>query len=604
MTKVRLLAIVLAVLLVPALASAEARTISRAANGTPTYVQGDFGSLDLGKALDNSTAQLILHDALRNHFGAVGNEVMEVIGTHTDKVGGKHIRFQQTYNGLPVFGAQMLMNADSRGRIHTINGEFVPSSLLPISPALDAAAAFEAAGIKVDPLALAAPTLTYVLAPASGEAFLAWQTTVEYENAAGPQQDLVFADAIGGKEIARVPQILYARSLLTYDCNNSTNNCNSLISSSSNPINTGDAAADAAHNFAIATYDYYLANHGRDSIDDNGMTLRSRVPYSNNYNNAFWNGVEMTYGDGDGSTFIALSRDADVVAHELTHGVTERSSNLIYANESGALNEALSDIFGAMVDRQEGATGADIWLLGEDIYTPNIPGDGLRDMAFPSSVGDFDYYPTRYTGSQDNGGVHWNSGIANLAFVLLVEGGTHPAGVTSNNVPSIGFDKAADIFYYANTSCLTASSNFQAARNCTAAGALALYGATEEAAVQEAWDAVGVPGGGGPPPPAGDCPAGYSEYNSSISAGDPDQVTATFTASGSFHGLLICDGADLDLYLDRMRSNGSVRNTVASSTSAGCNEEINYSNNRNRRYRWRVSAYSGSTSFKLCVDPG
>ena len=111
-------------------------------------------------------------------------------------------------------------------------------------------------------------------------------------------------------------------------------------------------------------------------------------------------------------------------------------------------------------------------------------------------------------------------------------------------------------------------------------------------------DGSGGPGGGG------DCPAGYTEYTGSIAAGNPDQVTPTFRDSGSFNGILMCSGADLDLYLDRMRNNGNFRNTVASSTSVNCNEEINYSNNRTRNYRWRVSAYSGSADFTLCVDPG
>lgn len=608
MSSTRLIALVLAVLLVPALAGADGNVVSRSASGVPTFVQGDFGSLDVAKSMNDGAAKGAMHTIVRDHFGAVGNEEMEVIGVSADKLGASHVRFQQHFNGLPVYGAQMLMNVDKSGRVFSVTGDFVPSSKLPVVAEMGADKAFQTAlnGLKIAFITTTEPALSYVLAPATGQAHLAWQMTFEYENALGPQRDIVFADAMTGAMVARLPQHHYIRSLLTYDCNNSTSNCNSLASNSSNTINTGDAAIDAAHNFAIATYDYYLSNHGRDSIDDNGMTLRSRVHFGSNYNNAFWDGSQMTYGDGDGVTFIPLSQDADVVAHELTHGVTERSSNLIYANESGALNEALSDIFGAMVDRQEGATGADIWNLGEGIYTPNIPGDALRNMADPAEQGDRDYYPDRYTGSQDNGGVHTNSGIANLAYVLLVEGGTHPRGKTSINVTGIGFDKAADIFYYANTSCLTASSNFEAARNCTAAGAAALYGTAEVDAVHEAWDAVGVPGGPGnpPPPPTGDCPAGHTEYNSSISAGDPDQVTATFTASGTLHGLLICDGADLDLYLDRMRNNGNIRNTPASSTSAGCNEEITYSNNRNRKYQWRVNAYSGSTSFKLCVNPG
>lgn len=121
-----------------------------------------------------------------------------------------------------------------------------------------------------------------------------------------------------------------------------------------------------------------------------------------------------------------------------------------------------------MVDRQEGATGADIWKIGEDIYTPNTPGDALRVMSDPAAAGDYDWWPTRYTDTGDNGGVHTNSGIANLAFYLLAEGGTHPQGKSSVNVPGIGIDAAAAIFYKANVNCLTAGSNFASARYCTA----------------------------------------------------------------------------------------------------------------------------------------
>ena len=488
MKRISLLALI--ILLVPALAFA----------GQPQFVTGDLGTVNLGaKALTGSAASDVLQGIIATHLSGEGDEEMVMTRLHTDRLGNSHLRFQQTFNGLPVVGGDMYLHANPMGQVYAVNGAFAHGSDLPLSPALTADDAFKRAlgRAKLNGHELLdTPELTYVIA--QDDAYLAWVSQVNYVNADGPQSDLVFADAITGRVVARHPQHHYARSLLTYDCNNGTS-CGSLVSSSSNPINTGDLAIDSAHNFAIATYDYYFNNHGRDSLDDNGATLRSRVHYSVNYNNAFWNGVEMTYGDGDGVVFVPLSQDADVVAHELTHGVTSNESNLIYSNESGALNEAMSDIFGALVDRQEGASGNDIWLIGEDIYTPGTPGDGLRDMAYPSSVGDYDYYPTRYTGSQDNGGVHWNSGIANLAFKLLVTGGTHPSGATSNSVPSIGFDKAADIFYYANTNCLVSSSNFEAARNCTAAGASALYGATEEAAVHEAWDAVGVPGGPGGP---------------------------------------------------------------------------------------------------------
>ena len=572
------------------------------AAGASNFATGDFGQLGHEKGLTSAAASA-MNGLMASQFGLSADQEMHLIGSTMDAKGNVHYRFMQSINGLPVLGSDAMMHVDAEGNIWGLNGDFSPAKNVATAPVIDAARAF--AGTKSLRGERTAPELVYVYH--NGMTVLSWMSTVSYTNAEGAQKDDVFVNAITGEVVTRHPQHKYARSLATYSCNNTA--CGTLVSNSSNPINTGDLAADDAHNYAIATYDYFLANHGRDSIDDNGMTLVSRVHYGNNYNNAFWNGSQMTYGDGDGTTFIPLSRDADVVAHELTHGVTERISNLIYSYESGALNEAMSDIFGAMVDRQEGATGADIWFLGEDIYTPGTPGDALRDMAYPSSVGDYDYYPTRYTGSSDNGGVHWNSGIANLAFVLLVEGGTHPSGATSNNVPAIGFDKAAAIFYYANTSCLTQSSNFEAARNCTAQGATALYGATEEAAVQEAWDAVGVPGGSGGGGGGGgggsdDCPAGYTTYTGTATAGGGDLVTNNFQDSGSFNGILICSGADLDLYLDRMRSNGNLRNTVASSTSAGCNEEINYSNNRNRIYRWRVSPYSGSASFTLCVNKG
>ena len=612
----RSLIVLLAILLVPALASADVQIHSRGANGVPTYVSGDLGRIDVGGRgpLGSTSAGDALRGILTSHFDAVGDEEMEFLRSRTDAQGNVHVRFQQTYNGLPVAGAQMVLHADAEGRVYAVNGEFVPGRDLPFSPALDAEdaldVALQEAGIRVE-ARVDEPALTYVLG-AGGDAALAWQLTVDYVNADGPQRDVVFADAMTGQLVARHPKFYYARSLRTYDCNNGTS-CTQLVSSSSNPINTGDNAIDSAHNYAIATYDYYYNNHGRDSIDDNGLTLRSRVHYSVNYNNAFWDGTQMTYGDGDGVTFIPLSQDADVVAHELTHGVTENESGLIYSYESGALNEAWSDIFGAGVDRQEGASVNDTWLLGEDIYTPGTPGDALRVMDDPAAAGDRDYYPDRYTGSSDNGGVHTNSGIANLAFTLLVEGGTHPRGKTSNNVPALNgnFDTslgmALDIFYDANANCMTPSSNFEAARNCTAAGAQSIYGATAEAAVQEAWDAVGVPGGGGGPPPGGSC-SDNNIWVGTASSSVQNLYTPNCSASGTFNGVLDCDNgaADLDLYLQKQSCSGwfgcSFSN-VAGSTSAGCDEAIQGYSGSSGTYRWRVNWYSGPAEpFHLCTN--
>lgn len=487
-------AIITALFLIPSLtfgAEGNFRSIGKAS--IPTFVTGALGTIDPGsptKLRDSSLSAL--NTVLRERFGASGDEEMLISKVSRDNRDKLHIRFKQKFNGLPVAGAGMVLHAHADGSVFAVNGDFIPSEELPRAPVLSAVEAFAKAGFQV----IGTQTvLSYVLG-SDGRGHLAWKGTHEYTNDAGPQRDILFVDTTTGKIAARHPQIMYARSLRTQDCGQKTSRCKN-ISTSPDEINTGDQAVDDAHNYAFATYNYYSVNHSRDSIDGNGMTLISRVHYSRNYNNAFWDGRQMTYGDGDGVTFAPLSQDADVVAHELTHGVTERSSGLIYQNESGALNEAWSDIFGALVDKQEGATGDAIWLIGEDVYTPNNPGDALRNMADPAAFGDYDYYPTRYTGTSDNGGVHWNSGIANLAFKLLVTGGSHPRGKTTNNVTGIGFEPAAEIFYNANVNCLTSSSNFAAARYCTAD----IFGGDHAASVHAAWDAVGVTNDPPAPPP-------------------------------------------------------------------------------------------------------
>jgi len=537
------IALLFAVLILPALTMAQGNGKNFRADGTPAFITGHFGVLNaLSEAALRASAKSALQGIVIEHFGAAGNEEMVVTKVVKDKVGALHVRFEQKLNGLPVAGAGMVLHAHADGTIFAVNGDFVPGGDLPLHPDLGSIAALGQA--KITGARVSEPELSYVLG-VDFRGHLAWKATFEYVNDAGPQRDVVFVDTTTGKIAARHPQIKYARALKTQDCHQKTNRC-TVVSTSSNPINTGDGAIDDAHNYAIATYDYYWNNYGRDSIDDAGMALNSRAHYSRNYNNAFWDGAQMTYGDGDGVTFIPLSQDADVVAHELTHGVTERTSGLIYSNESGALNEAWSDIFGAMVDRQEGATGADIWLLGEDIYTPNIAGDALRNMADPAEFGDYDYWPTRYTGFSDNGGVHTNSGIANLAFKLLVTGGTHPRGKTTVNVPAIGFAAAADIFYNANIGCLTPNSNFAAARYCTAD----VFGGSDAAAVHAAWDAVGVPNS--PPAPSNPPIAltdGEPLSGQSGTTGNIQQYTLDVAAGESVTCTTSCNNGDADLYL-------------------------------------------------------
>ena len=278
-------------------------------------------------------------------------------------------------------------------------------------------------------------------------------------------------------------------AIYTYDGKNRTALPGTLWADTDNLFNaTRDAAAVDAHYYAGVTYDYYKKTFNRNSYNDAGAPLKSTVHYGKNYNNAFWNGSQMVYGDGDGTTFIAFSGGIDVVGHELTHAVTEYSSNLIYQNESGALNEAISDIFGTLIEYYDNRNPD--WEVGEDIYTPGKAGDALRSMSDPTKYGDPDHYSKRYTGTSDNGGVHTNSSIINKAAYLLANGGTH-YGVTVNG---IGKDKVGAIYYRANTLYLTQSATFSQARAALVQAAADLYGANsaEVTAVKQSYDAVGV----------------------------------------------------------------------------------------------------------------
>ncbi|SFJ56603.1 thermolysin Metallo peptidase. MEROPS family M04 [Bacillus sp. 71mf] len=278
-------------------------------------------------------------------------------------------------------------------------------------------------------------------------------------------------------------------AIYTYDGKNRTTLPGTLWTDVDNIFNASrDAAAVDAHYYAGVTYDYYKNTFNRNSYNDAGAPLKSTVHYKSGYNNAFWNGSQMVYGDGDGYTFVPLSGSLDVVGHELTHAVTEYSSNLVYQDESGALNEAISDIFGTLIEYADNRNPD--WEIGEDIYTPGTAGDALRSMSDPTKYGDPDHYSKRYTGTDDNGGVHTNSSIINKAAYLLANGGTH-YGVTVNG---IGKDKVGAIYYRANTQYFTESTTFSQARAGLVQAAADLYGANsaEVTAVKQSYDAVGV----------------------------------------------------------------------------------------------------------------
>lgn len=266
-----------------------------------------------------------------------------------------------------------------------------------------------------------------------------------------------------------------------------------LVRAEGDPPST-DAAVNEAYDGAGATFDLYERVYGRISIDGLGMRIDSSVHYGVGYDNAFWNGSQMVYGDGDGKLFERFTKPLDVVGHELTHGVTAREANLDYHDQPGALNESFSDVFGSLVKQhalRQTAEQAD-WIIGAGLFTPRVHGFGIRSMKAPGTAYDDtvlgkDPQPAHMkdyvSGPEDDGGVHINSGIPNHAFYLA-----------ARQIGGNAWEKAGKIWYAALTEHLRHDSDFVAAARLTAAAAAGLFGpgGKEEAAVRQAWRAVGV----------------------------------------------------------------------------------------------------------------
>ncbi|HJW96184.1 MAG TPA: M4 family metallopeptidase [Thermoanaerobaculia bacterium] len=471
--------------------------------GVPTFVTGELGQLGPGAADKAAKAFLKSQNLLKMQ----GTEDFDTKSISTDGLGQTHVKFQQTLKGLSVFGAEYIVHSDKTGKVIGMNGRFAVDENLPRNPSVDAVTATQnaAADYGITNYRVLGPaTLTYIVNEKSN-VFLAWAVDVAYTDNRGPQVDTIFGEAANsGRAVGRAPHNMYLKNRKVYTANNGTTLPGSLLWSEGG-TQTSDTTAQAAFNYAGNVYDFYKNVFTRDSYDGAGATIISSVHYSSSYNNAFWNGSQMVYGDGDGSQFIPLSKALDVDAHELTHAVTERTAGLTYSNESGALNEATSDILGNSCEaysKNAGTPNANTWKVGEDIYTPATAGDALRYMNNPTADGySKDYYPERITGTADNGGVHGNSGIANLAYYLMVMGGTHPRSKTTVSVTplsatsSTSLDMAQRIWYRALTVYFTSSTNFSAARTATVNAATDLYGATAAASVTAAWDCVGAPGG-------------------------------------------------------------------------------------------------------------
>jgi Zn-dependent metalloprotease len=259
---------------------------------------------------------------------------------------------------------------------------------------------------------------------------------------------------------------------------------------------SADEAVNEAYDGTKTTYEFYRDVFKRNSLDDRGMELISSVHYSSNYDNAFWAGAQMVYGDASGHVFVkgSLTKALDVIAHELTHGVTSFTANLVYSKQSGALNEHFSDVFGSLVRQRhlnQTADQAD-WLIGAGCIAPGL-GQALRSMKEPGTACKFDRQPghmAQYVDlpddsdpNNDAGGVHINSGIPNRAFYLA-----------ATAIGGNAWEKAGTIWYRTLTQLLPPDAQFVQAAETTVSVAEGMYGADTKAAVEQAWRQVGVIG--------------------------------------------------------------------------------------------------------------
>lgn len=258
---------------------------------------------------------------------------------------------------------------------------------------------------------------------------------------------------------------------------------------------TNDPAVNEAYDGLGATQSLFWTQFGRDSIDGRGLPMEAAVHYGKQYDNAFWDGERMVFGDGDGEIFNRFTISTSVIGHELAHGVTQFTANLEYQGQSGALNESISDVFGALVEQRAAAqsTNRASWLIGEGLFTDQVEGVALRSMKAPGTAYDDDVLgkdpqPSTMAGyiktDDDNGGVHLNSGIPNRAFYLVAEalGGNAwetPGRIWYDTLTGAGLGRQSDF------------AAFAAATASTAANLYGAGGAAHEA-VLAAWMTVGV----------------------------------------------------------------------------------------------------------------
>ncbi len=477
-------------------------------------------------------------------LGLGGGEVLKVRDVVKDADGTEYVRYDRTYNGLKVVGGDMIVKRNGQSISHVTYNRGAKAVGVSTKPTLSEAAAL-ATGAKSAKFKATSNKGTLVVFVTPTKPVLAYEVvTTGVKPDQTPSVLHSYIDAKSGALLDQTDEIetgtgnaMYSGTVSistsgsysmsdpsrggnnTTDLNGATSGNGTLFTDADDTWGDGTAsnrqtAAVDAHYGSQLTWDYYKNAHGRNGIFNNGQGARSRVHYGNAYVNAFWDGTQMTYGDGASNTHPLTS--IDVAGHEMSHGVNEATANLNYSGDAGGLNEANSDIFGTMVEfSANNPSDPGDYLIGEKI---NINGNGtpLRYMDQPSKDGrSVDCWSTS-TGGLDP---HYSSGPLNHWFYLASEGTGSKVigGVTHSStacngatIVGIGRDVAAKVWYRTLTTKLSSGSTYKDAREGAITSAKELYGADSAQCkgIEAAFNGISVPAGaaacgGTEPPPTG-----------------------------------------------------------------------------------------------------
>lgn len=535
-----------------------------------------------------------------------------------DKIDRSYVRLHQLYAELTVFGAQTIVQLDADMNVTYVNSDimrdFTPleTGKLELRPTLSPVAAQNLAIDQVVASGNQAKTTEAELmiycptvVGTKGATQLVWQTIVE--GLTGPSlKEMVLINAHTGTVAFRYSLIYDIKNREVYDSANTQDNPGTLIRTESDPESL-ITDVDQCYDYIGDTYDFYLDEHERDSIDNSGMTISGTVRYCDPdfgcpMANAYWYNSRIYFGDG----FTAAD---DVIAHELTHGVTQNESRLIYAYQSGSINESFSDIWGEFVDlsNNSGTDTPDVrWQIGEDIPVIGT----FRDMKDPTSFGDPDRIlsPLYYCGDLDLGGVHTNSGVSNKLSYLLTDGDSF----NGRTITGMGISKVADLYYECQTNLLNSSSNYSDLYSALTQAAINLgFNQAERDNVEMACQAVEIDEEVCyvEPPPNDECESGIIvEDNSTFTASthgatgtdlsncsinDTLDVWHNYTPSFSGEVTISTEASGFDTTLSIFDACGGTELACDDDSGSGLTSRIVIFMTAGQTYQIRIAGYNG-----------